>query len=155
MKKILIPTDFSANSYLAIEHIVNLFKNEHCDFYLLNSYNYNINSLNALEIIQAGDEWFDAPKDESQEQLEKMAATFTSSTEQNHKFHTVSECSDSVEAIKKNVDLLNIDMIVLSNSTKKIQIKTLNRILGKIWSCPILLIPPNSLISKKVVLSNL
>lgn len=38
MKKILLPTDFSDNAYNAIKYAVELFKNEECVFYLLNTY---------------------------------------------------------------------------------------------------------------------
>ena len=38
MKKILLPTDFSENSLNAIRYAVQLFKNEKCVFYILNTY---------------------------------------------------------------------------------------------------------------------
>ena len=38
MKKILLPTDFSENSWNAIVYALQLFKNESCKFYLLNVY---------------------------------------------------------------------------------------------------------------------
>ena len=38
MKKILLPTDFSENSWNAIKYALQLFKNEPCKFYLLNTY---------------------------------------------------------------------------------------------------------------------
>lgn len=38
MKKILLPTDFSENAYNAISYAVQLFKNEKCTFFLLNTY---------------------------------------------------------------------------------------------------------------------
>src|SRR5699024_2569912 len=38
MKKILLPTDFSANAYNAIEYALQLFKEEECTFYLLHTF---------------------------------------------------------------------------------------------------------------------
>lgn len=38
MKNILLPTDFSENSWNAITYAIQLFKNETCTFYLLNTY---------------------------------------------------------------------------------------------------------------------
>ena len=38
MKNILLPTDFSKNSWNAISYALQLFKNETCKFYLLNAY---------------------------------------------------------------------------------------------------------------------
>ncbi|XLS30710.1 universal stress protein [Flavobacteriaceae bacterium M23B6Z8] len=38
MKKILLPTDFSANAWNAITYALNMFKNEECTFYFLHTY---------------------------------------------------------------------------------------------------------------------
>ncbi|HDZ14420.1 MAG TPA: universal stress protein, partial [Pricia sp.] len=38
MKKIILPTDFSANAQKAIDYAIHLFKNEPCKFYLLHAY---------------------------------------------------------------------------------------------------------------------
>jgi nucleotide-binding universal stress UspA family protein len=38
MKKIILPTDFSENAYNAISYAVQLFKEDECTFYLLNTY---------------------------------------------------------------------------------------------------------------------
>ena len=38
MKNILLPTDFSENSWNAIKYALQLFKTETCKFYLLNAY---------------------------------------------------------------------------------------------------------------------
>lgn len=154
MKNILIPTDFSPSSYQTIEHIIKLFKNEICDFYFLNTYSYRTNSLNALELLQAGDEWFDEPREESQKQLGKLVATFTvNSHGLNHGFHAISECSNLVECIKEKVELLDIDLVVLSGSIKKEAVKTNESILENVRSCPVLLVPPRSSISEKIHLT--
>ena len=42
MKRILLPTDFSDNSLNAIRYAVQLFKDENCTFYLLNTYTPSI-----------------------------------------------------------------------------------------------------------------
>src|SRR5690606_4326437 len=38
MKRILLPTDFSANAFNAIEYAVQFFSEEKCQFYLLNTF---------------------------------------------------------------------------------------------------------------------
>lgn len=38
MKKIILPTDFSENAYNAIKYAIQLFKDEECTFYLVNTY---------------------------------------------------------------------------------------------------------------------
>ncbi|WP_341220224.1 universal stress protein [Polaribacter atrinae] len=38
MKNILLPTDFSDNSWNAIQYAVQLFKDEKCNFFIMNTY---------------------------------------------------------------------------------------------------------------------
>lgn len=38
MKRILIPTDFSENAWNAISYAMQLFSNQTCEFFLLNTY---------------------------------------------------------------------------------------------------------------------
>ena len=47
-KKILIPTDFSKNAWGAISYAIDLFKNEACEFYILNA--YDIDALTIEEL---------------------------------------------------------------------------------------------------------
>ena len=58
MKKILLPTDFSDNANNAISYAVQLYKNEKCNFILLNTYTpiiYQVEFLQAsspqLEVL--------------------------------------------------------------------------------------------------------
>lgn len=154
MKNILIPTDFSTNSLQAIEYSVNLFKNEKCSFYFLNTYLNNSNSFNALEILQAGDEWFDKPREESLEELGKLVEAFTmNSIGKYHNFYAISEWSNLVEGIKKKVELLDIDLVILFNSNKKEKVKNNESIMENVRSCPILVVQADSSICEKVHLT--
>jgi len=47
-RKILLPTDFSNNSWLAINYGMQLFKDEACDFYLLNAFSGTNNLINNI-----------------------------------------------------------------------------------------------------------
>ncbi len=143
MKKILIPIDYRTFNHQAVDYAIELFKNETCDFYFLSTYNYVSNSLNALEILHAYDDWYDEPKEASMNRLGDLIKKYSVIAEKNnHKFHAISECSDLVSAIKKNVDALSLDVIILSNDrkAKRVVDKTLANILDKIRSCPVLLV---------------
>ena len=77
MKTILIPTDFSATSYQTIDYVIELFENDHCEFYFLNVYTFDVAGLNAIEMLQADDDWFDEPKQESINKLGKLVERHT------------------------------------------------------------------------------
>ncbi|MEJ2113114.1 MAG: universal stress protein [Flavobacteriaceae bacterium] len=42
-RKILLPTDFSKNAWHAINYALELYKDENCDFYILNAFSATSN----------------------------------------------------------------------------------------------------------------
>ncbi|MEP3836765.1 MAG: universal stress protein [Algibacter sp.] len=152
MKKILIPTDFSQNSYQAIDYTMKLFKNETCAFYFLNTYSYNAHGLSAIEMLQADDEWFEKPKEESLQHLGELLERFTgANSNSKHRYHVISECATLVEGIEKQVKEIGIDLIVLKGGivvSKKVKI-----IIDKVRTCPILIVPSFASIHKKLKLT--
>ncbi|MDG5491191.1 universal stress protein [Psychroserpens sp. SPM9] len=154
MKKILIPTDFSLNSYQTIDYIIQLFANECCEFYFLNSYNYTVSGLNAIEMLHADDDWFDKPKNESIEQLGKLIERYTlKSKNSKHEFNAISEQHNLVDSIKKTIKSIPIDLMVLTGKTEKTVGKHTESILKKIRCCPILIVPPHASASKGIYLT--
>lgn len=154
MKTILIPTDFSATSYQTIDYVVELFKNDHCEFYFLNAYFFDVAGLNAIEMLQADDDWFDEPKQESINKLGELVERHTlKSNNLKHEFNAVSECLKLVDSIKNNIDKLNIDLVILSSSGEKTMTITNQSILAKIRSCPILIVPPQASVCKGLQLT--
>ncbi|WP_139957980.1 universal stress protein [Flavicella sediminum] len=145
MKKILIPTDFSLNSYQTIDYVTELFINEPCEFYFLNTYTYDVAGLNAIEMLFADKEYFDKPKEESLEQLGKLVERYTlKSTHIKHEFHAISECLNLVEAMKKYLEEINIDLVILTRKAVKTIGRNTEHILENIRTCPILLVPPHA-----------
>ncbi|MDD7886773.1 universal stress protein [Flavivirga sp. 57AJ16] len=145
MKKILIPTDFSLNSYQTVDYITTLFKNVNCEFYFLNTYKYETSGLNAIEMLQADDEWFEKPKKESLKKLGILVTRKTlKSDNPKHTFHAISESRSLAEGIKENVDKIGIDVVVLTSKGLTSLGATTENILEKIRSCPILIVPPHA-----------
>lgn len=154
MKKILIPSDFSLNSYQTIDYITELFKNEYCEFYLLNSYDFEVSGLNAIEMLQADDDWFDKPKEESIDQLGKLVERYTFKAQNTkHEFHAISDNMKLIDSIKKNASELSVDLIVLTGRADKNIGKKTKAILKKIRFCPILIVPPHTCITKSIHLT--
>ncbi|WP_452223460.1 universal stress protein [Lacinutrix chionoecetis] len=154
MKKILIPTDFSLNCYQTVDYITKLFANEYCEFYFLNTYTYNASGLNAIEMLHADDDWFDKPKRESLQKLGKLVARYTLTPKNDkHEFNAISEYMSLVDGIKKTIEEIDIDLIILTSSVEKTAGKNIESILEKIRSCPILVVPPHASVNNGVYLT--
>lgn len=72
MKRILLPTDFSDNSWNAIKYALQLFKDEKCTFTLLNTYTPIIYQLEAAQLYTAQYGLENAMKEVSRKGLEKI-----------------------------------------------------------------------------------
>jgi nucleotide-binding universal stress UspA family protein len=112
---ILLPTDFSENSWNAILFATLFLENTPCNFYLLH--------VNRLENIMVGadsyiptqevidDLYIKPSKQKLRAQLKKISNTVSSNN--NHKFYTLSDYSFFIESVRKHVDEKNIDMIIM------------------------------------------
>ena len=151
MKKILIPTDFTLNSFQTIDYVIKLFKNETCDFYFLNTYSYNVNGLDAIQMLQADDDWFDKPKQNALKQLGKLVERYTLNCPAlNHQFFAISDCSDLVLSIQNNIKQLSIDLVILTSKKEQNLGKITQNIVEKIRCCPVLIVPPHASASNKI-----
>ena len=115
MKTILLPTDFSDNSWNAILYAINLHKEITCSFYLL-----HVNSLSNLvtgdypyfpseEIIET---IYNRPaKKQLREVLKKISKEFANNKK--HKFYTLTDYNFFTESIRKHVAEKKIDMIIM------------------------------------------
>ncbi|MDC1162479.1 universal stress protein, partial [Tenacibaculum sp.] len=112
MKKILLPTDFSENSWNAIEYALNFHKNVVCNFYLLHvskptniithQTNYIKNQVVA-ENISLKNKF---------KKLLNLIATKTLINKK-HSFYTLIEHDSLISSIRNQVEKKKIDMIVM------------------------------------------
>ena len=70
--KILIPTDFSKNATQALHYALELYKNEHCDFYLLNVFSVENNIMDSLMKMDPGSALYESKKLHSENGLAKV-----------------------------------------------------------------------------------
>jgi nucleotide-binding universal stress UspA family protein len=146
MKKILLPTDFSENAYNAIIYAVQLFKEEECTFYLLNTYTpvlydsefilYSPSPLSLDEIY----------KKNSQKGLEKVEKKIKKNfSNPKHHFEKISAFSLLNEEIKEQVKQKNIDLVVMgtqgATGAEQILFGTHTVHAIKRVKCPLLAIP--------------
>lgn len=120
MKNILLPTDFSENSWNAIKYALNFFKDEVCDFYLLNTYTPVVYELefSPFGSIQPG--IMDTMKESSEKGLEKMHEKIEKEFKNpKHTFAQISSYNALVDEIKELYESNNIDFIVMGTKGAK------------------------------------
>ena len=114
MKNILIPTDFSENSWNAIVYALNFFEGTPCNFYFL-----HVNTINTLVGVETTyiptqsviNEAFVKPSKTQLTELLNRINTLSLKTE--HHFFTLSDCNYFIDSIRKHVSENKIDMIVM------------------------------------------
>ena len=115
MKNILLPTDFSVNSWNAIEYALKFFKNCKCHFYLL-----HVNRVSALvesddpylptqEVIE--ELYVNPAKKQLHQILKRISKEFPNND--NHRFYALTEHNFFIESLRKHVQERKIDMIVM------------------------------------------
>lgn len=150
MKKILIPIDFTFKSYDAIDYAVSFFRKEQCHFYFLNTYSYDVEGLNTVNLLQTGDDFFEKPKRQSEMSLGRVIQKITAKNEnKKHQFNAISECANLIEGVKKTIKELEIDLVVLAGKVQTKRTtdqysKNTKRILDHVRECPVMIIPASA-----------
>lgn len=115
MKHILLPTDFSENSWNAITYALTLFKDDHCTFHLLNTYTPVIYHVEYVLGYPAQFGLGDAIRNTAQENLKKLIVRISKTFENNpkHKFQTMARFDTFISGLKNVLDTHSIDLIVM------------------------------------------
>ncbi|CAM4281018.1 universal stress protein [Gillisia hiemivivida] len=146
MRKILIPTDFSANALNAIKYGLELFKYEHCEIYILHAYADEV--YNTKNILMRAD--FDEFKLQvfrnSEEELEKLKKEILSfSPNPKHEIITCSEFDSLVDAVNDLADKENIDIIIMGTrgrtNDRNLSFGSNTIHVVKYVKCPVLAVP--------------
>jgi len=147
MKQILLPTDFSENSWNAISYAIQLFKNQTCTFHLLNTYTPAIYNL---EYVVGYPEQFglvDAIRDTSRSKLFKLVKRISSENLKlkEHHFQTHSKFDTLPSGVRTCVETNNIDLIIMgtkgATGAKEVLFGSNTVHIFKEIKCPILAIP--------------
>lgn len=146
MKKILLPTDFSQNSYNAIKYAAQLFGLEECSFFLLHTYTplmydseyllYNTSRPTLAEIYEK----------RSLEGLKRVMQQVKSDFQNDkHEFHTISSFNLLNDEIKEAVKEQQIDLVVMgtkgATGAEEILFGTHTVHAIKKVNCPLLAVP--------------
>lgn len=147
MKNILLPTDFSQNSWNAIAYALKLFKNTPCTFYLLH--------VNALSYVTANESpyvqnksfvenTFTKPaKKELRTLLKRINTEFPDQLD--HHFFTLTDYNFFVDSVREHVIEKKIDMIVMgtkgASGLKKVIVGSNAADVIRKVKCPTLVVP--------------
>ncbi|GAA4269934.1 universal stress protein [Hyunsoonleella aestuarii] len=115
MKNVLLPTDFSENSWNAIKYAVRFFHRETCNFYLLHVNRLSDNFMNGSPYIANEDVLEEVYIKSSKQKLRKILRRIATGFETNkiHRFYSLSDYDFFIESIRKHVEEKNIDIIVM------------------------------------------
>ena len=115
MKNILLPTDFSENSWNAIAYGLQFLKDYNCNFYLLNVnrltnlIDEEIRYTPTLDVIE--DVYIKPAKKELQRVLKRITTMLPANDK--HHFYTLTDHNFFIESIRNHVEDKKIDMIVM------------------------------------------
>ena len=147
MKNILIPTDFSENSWNAIRYALELYKGEICTFHILNTYTPVIpNNRFMASSIQPGlleSGGLENSKKGLSDTLKRIKRTHKNTL---HEFKTISSFSLLVDEIKDVIEKEAIDLVItgtkgVSGVEEVFMGSNTVRIIKAIRNCPVLTIP--------------
>lgn len=115
-KRILVPTDFSKNAWKALTYALELYKNEECDFYLLNAFSTKPNNINSIIFPEQGDENYDIAEKNAKKQLKKILKLLELyQTNPIHNFFIMTFFGRPVDAIKETIASKDIELVVMGN----------------------------------------
>ena len=115
MKHILLPTDFSENSWNAIDYAIQLFKKEECTFHILNTYTPVIYHVEYVLGYPAQYGLGDAVRNTAEENLENFITKIKNKFNDNpkHEFRTYARFDTLISGIKEFVESHDIHLIVM------------------------------------------
>ncbi|MCL7752433.1 universal stress protein [Polaribacter sp. Z022] len=115
MKTILLPTDFSDNSWNAIVYALNFYKDSECNFYLLhvNELNNDVTDdyLHSSSQNLVADNTIEQAKTQLKLVLKKILEKFSNNTK--HQFYTLTDTNFFLESIRQHIEEKKVDVIVM------------------------------------------
>ncbi len=147
-KRILLPTDFSKYAWNAINYALELYRNDDCEFFILNTFRENGYVLESMMVPEPGERLYELAKEESDKGLEKIYQQIiaTKGLNPNHKIHLVNKFNFLIDAIKSLIEKKDIEMIVMgtkgvTDGTRTIYGSNTVDVMEEIRICPVIAVP--------------
>lgn len=113
-KNILLPTDFSKNSWNAIQYAIKLYGKKKCDFYILNTYTKDSQVIDTHTLLDPDRSFNRLAEKRSKTGLGDIMVRLTFENDNPlHHFYVLSRSAPFLSAIKKLVEEVGIDLIVM------------------------------------------
>ena len=146
LRKIVIPTDFSENAYNAMQYACQLFKYQHCDFYILHAYAdevYNLKPDATREELQDNKERiYERTKERLAESVVRIREY---SPNPKHNFEAVAAFGTLTDEINDLVNQMNLDLAIMGTrgetNDRSITFGSNTLQVLKYVQCPVLAIP--------------
>lgn len=149
MKNILLPTDFSENAWNATLYAINLYKEESCRFFLINSYDVNgYFEGSVMDPVPAKEE-LEKHKANSEEKLNRLCEVIKKGfSNPNHKFKRIALNKTLIDSINNELNLHEFEVILIGTqgTTGAYEVifgSNTIQILNEIKNCPVLAVPSN------------
>ncbi len=146
-KNILLPTDFSRNAWNAALYARELYKNETCEFFLMNAFSSSYIALGDMDAPSSGGNFYESAKEIAEIGLNKALERILLKTRYNNHNYQILSCFDNpLDAIKAVVDQKDIEVIVMGskgsqdNATDVFGSTTIS-VMEKARNCPVLAVP--------------
>ncbi|MHA7059850.1 universal stress protein [Aquimarina sp. M1] len=152
MKNILIPTDFSENSWNATTYALQFFKKVKCNFHFLHVSPYR-EVIGSDSFFESKDQVVEKVARSDKEQMQLLLKRIQQlSLNTKHHFFTISEHIFFVDTIRKQVEEKSIDFIVMgTKGASGLKEKTIGSHTGDVITkvkCPVLVIPEKATYGK-------
>lgn len=154
MKNILLPTDFSDNSWNAIVYALNFYKDVNCNFYLLHVSKLSTVVTNDYPYIPTQgiveDVYIKPIKKQLRAVLKKISENFPKNKK--HNFYTLTDHNFFIESLREHLEEKKVDAIVMgtkgaSGLSKLIIGSNTGDVITKV-KCTTLVVPENSTFKK-------
>lgn len=152
-RRVLLPTDFSANAFNAITYALQLYQHITCDFYFLNVFTVNGYSIDNMMVPEPGDVGFETSRKASEEGFEKLMEVLDRNQHNSkHTYHTISSYNSLVYGIKHVVAQKDIDIVVMgtkgATGSKSVIFGTnAVDVMEQLSECPVIAIPSDYVFS--------
>ena len=152
MKNILLPTDFSENSWNAIKYALNFYKKNKCNFYLLHVTLISNYTTGEYPIITTSDILEKTLLEQAKKSLKGLVKKIKKLPQNpKHHFYTLSSYNLFIDAVKNHIDEKNIDLIIMgtkgaSGLSETIIGSNTGDLITKV-KCPVLIVPEEAVFS--------
>ena len=149
MKNILVPTDFSKNSWNAIQYALEFFRTTPCNFYLLHVTSISNYAGGESPIVPTTQVIEKTLLKTSKVKLQELLIRIKKlNSNEDHNFITLSSYDYFIDAIRNHADEKNIDYIVMgtkgAHGVKRAIIGTNTGDLITKVKCPVIVVPENA-----------